>query len=443
MNPRIEDLCEKVLRDLTKMGASDASVLVVRSRERVVRFSDNKVTVAKTLSTTSLDVYLCKDAKMVTSSTSDLTSEGIERFVKNLVHSCDALQPSPDYTPLPKGPFIYPSHNNFDRRLAEDGSLLIDLVKQALDLVPKNKLRLAGIMKSQTVESQILTTGDVNTKDKRTNISLSVRAIGEEGGSGHDVSCACWLDGFDHLGATKNASDLALKSSNPRAWEEGVYDVVFSPIVAADFIQQVGYAASAFEVDAGISFLSEKLNEKVATESLTLRDFGFIKDGMASRTFDDEGLPTRENIIIEKGVLKGYLHNSTTARKFGTSSTANAGVVEPRPWNLVVEGGGYDEEELLKEVKRGILVTSNWYTRFQNPRTGEYSTLPRDAAFLIVNGRVEHPIRGLRLSGSILEQMRRIAAIGKERRWVSWWEVTTPVLTPTVLVKDVLVTKPY
>lgn len=95
-----------------------------------------------------------------------------------------------------------------------------------------------------------------------------------------------------------------------------------------------------------------------------------------AKAFDDEGTPTRDNKIIEKGVLKTYLHNSTTAKKFKTETTANAGLVSPQPWNLIVEPGGKSFEDLLSEVDDGVYVTNDWYLRYQNYRTGDFSTIP-------------------------------------------------------------------
>ena len=99
---------------------------------------------------------------------------------------------------------------------------------------------------------------------------------------------------------------------------------------------------------------------------------------MLGRVFDDEGTPTQSTKIIEGGVLTSYLHNLTTAKRFKTESTGNAGWIEPDAWNLEVGHGDSGYSEMVKEMKRGMSLTSNWYTRFTNYRTGEFSTVPRD-----------------------------------------------------------------
>ena len=96
---------------------------------------------------------------------------------------------------------------------------------------------------------------------------------------------------------------------------------------------------------------------------------------------------------------------------------------------------------MIKEVKKGILITNNWYTRFQNYRSGEYSTIPRDATFLIEKGQIKHPITGVRISDALPRQLRNITAIGIDRTWIEWWEVSTPVFTPSLLINGARATK--
>jgi PmbA protein len=98
---------------------------------------------------------------------------------------------------------------------------------------------------------------------------------------------------------------------------------------------------------------------------------------------------------------------------------------------------------MVREMKHGIILTSNWYTRFTNYRTGEFSTVPRDGAYLVENGRVKKPLSGLRVSDSLERMFSSVKLLSKEREWIEWWEVDTPTLTPWVLVDGVNVTRAY
>jgi PmbA protein len=225
--------------------------------------------------------------------------------------------------------------------------------------------------------------------------------------------------------------------------EEGTFQVLMSPTVAANLLSLVGEFCSAFAVEAGTSYLLGKMGKKVASDGLDLTDHGKKEGCLEARTFDDEGQPTRSTRLIEGGVLRSYLHNLSTAKRSKTKTTGNAGLIEPGPWNLEVGSGDSGYEEMLAEMKRGLILTSNWYTRFKNYRTGEFSTVPRDGTYLVETGEVRAPIKGIRISDSLERMFSSIRLLSKNREWVEWWEVETPVLCPWVLVDGVTVTKAY
>jgi PmbA protein len=173
----------------------------------------------------------------------------------------------------------------------------------------------------------------------------------------------------------------------------------------------------------------------------TLRDNPRFPGSPGSHLFDDEGCPTREVTLIDEGVLRSYLHSSYTAAKLGGSLTGSAYIATPTgtipiAQSLIIDPGDYTLEEMIREVREGILVTNNWYTRFQNYLTGDFSTIPRDGTFKIENGEVSGSIEGLRISDNMLRILSSIAGITGQRKWVRRWDAETPTLSPYILVKD-------
>jgi PmbA protein len=198
---------------------------------------------------------------------------------------------------------------------------------------------------------------------------------------------------------------------------------------------------SAFSILIQQSVFVNRLGQKVAPENVTLKDNPSAYS-MANRIFDDEGVPTRENVFIDHGVLKTYLHNTSTAKIFKTETTANAGLVAPNAWSIEMDSGDMRREELFKHVKRGLYLTNTWYTRFQNYAKGDFSTIPRDGIFLIEKGEIKQSLKDLRISDNALSLLGNIAGISKERQHVHWWgEADPPSLSPYVLIKDVHITK--
>ena len=112
----------------------------------------------------------------------------------------------------------------------------------------------------------------------------------------------------------------------------------------------------------------------------------------------------------------------------------------PAPHNILLSPGDDSFDDLIDKAHNGLYLTNNWYTRFQNHRTGDFSTIVRDGAFRIANGKLAQPVKGLRLSDNMTRIIQSIGALSKERRWIKWWEVNTPTLTPFALAEGAGIT---
>ena len=128
----------------------------------------------------------------------------------------------------------------------------------------------------------------------------------------------------------------------------------------------------------------------------------------------------------------------------GNSDLVGIGVgtkmMVPANTNIVFNNGDHSFDELLDTSRKTIYVTCNWYTRFTSRISTEYSTIPRDAAFIVENGELSTPIKNFRISDNMLRQFANIDAMGNNRVQIKWWEVPTPTWIPCLRVKDCRVT---
>lgn len=436
---KLEELCDLALSEAKNLGCTDVSVIGASSDDSQVRFSNNSISLVNNVRNFILEVYISKDRKRVLGATYNPREEGIKKFLRNLLASCQALPGSESYTPLPGGPFIYHGTANFDPKVQD--AELVEYVNTGIDQALRaGAKRVSGSLNAESSEIAIRTSAGARGLDKQSGLFLNVRAFSEDNASGHGLSCSSYVSDFDAAAAGQKAGEFAKRSLNPEQIPEGVYNVVFSPTVIANILP-VAQEASAFSIESGTSILGDKLEERVAIQTVSIDDFGVYHRGIGGRIFDDEGTPTKQTSIIQKGVFRNMLHNSTTARKFGSKTTGNAGIIAPHPFTIVFEKGTMALDDIIRETKSGVYVTNNWYTRYQNYRTGEYSTVPRDAAFLIVDGEVKAPIAGFRISDSIPRQLSNIEMISKDREWIKWWEVDTPTLAPAMMISGVRITR--
>ncbi len=414
-------------------------VLLVSWRELRVKFYNNRVAVSELEEADAAKLYAVKSRRHALVGVEDLSERGLEAALRSL---SAALESSPEVRrpPLPP-PSKYEHNGDYDGGVldADAAGIVEAAIGSALS---SGARRVAGVLELGLLDLAIRTSSGVDQLDRRSYALLNVRAFSGEG-SGQGLSVSTASRRLDPEGAGSRAASVSTMARGSCSVEPGEYDVILSPIAAADLIQHVGMAASAYSVSSGFSFLEGALGSRISPDWFSLVDHGQIVDGVGSRSFDDEGVPTRRNAIIDGGILRTYLHNTTTAAEFGSETTGNAGIIEPGPWNLEVSPGDSDLEEMVREVRRGLMVTSNWYTRFQNYRTGDYSTLPRDTTPLIEGGEIKCSARGVRLSSNLLRDLANVQMASRRREWVKWWEVEVPVLTPYLLIRGVGVTSAF
>ncbi len=166
----------------------------------------------------------------------------------------------------------------------------------------------------------------------------------------------------------------------------------------------------------GSSAFSGKINQQVAHSSVTVIDDGTIPNRRGSLNIDDEGNPTQKNILIENGILKGYLFDELNARLMNTKSTGNgrresfAASPLPRMTNTYMLGGKYTHDEIISSVKHGIYATS--FEGGQVDITSGKFVFNATVAWMIENGKVTYPIKGCALVGSGPECLKYVTMVG-------------------------------
>jgi PmbA protein len=437
-----EELVNFAAEEAIKNGAEDVAVIGSLQKTRMVRFYNNKIAVMKAWRNLGISMMITLKKRKLVSRFDEISPEKLVESVKEIIKLAEKSKPNYDYVPLPRGPFNY-ANRDYNQDLANlPGEDLVGYAEMAIEgALQEGAKRVAGTLICNSEDIALKTSADVFAKDNMSSLEIFVRAFVEKESSGQGVSCSTNITNFKPKIAGIEAAKIAKMTKNPKTIKSGRYDVIFGPCIFANLMNNVMEAASAFNVDAGLSFLNNEIGSDVATSNFTIADDGTVKDGLNSRVFDDEGIPTRKNVVIEQGKLKNLLHNTSTAKKFKTSSTGNAGWITPSAWNIVIENGSYKENELFEELKNGLYVTNNWYTRFQDYRNGDFSTVCRDGIFEIKNGEIIASIKNIRISDNFPRILKNIGPISNNRYWIRWWEVVTPTFTPFALVKNIGITK--
>jgi PmbA protein len=192
--------------------------------------------------------------------------------------------------------------------------------------------------------------------------------------------------------------------------------IVFDPETAAELMGHLFRAVSGYSVFRNATFLKDRVGETVASPLLTLVDEGRRPRGLGSRPFDGEGLPTRRNVPIERGVLRAFLCDSYAARKIGGTPTGVArrgvgGAPSVGSSNLFFEAGQTPPEQIVGEVDRGLLVT-DLIGFGVDLVSGDFSQ--GAAGHWIEKGQLAHPVHEITIAGNLKQMLMDVDAVGTD-----------------------------
>jgi len=429
---------------LLEKGADDVIIEIGEQENNQIKFSNNKISTTKTWVELGAGIFATFKKKIITTNLNEISKESADRAVKNIILLEKAIKPNENFYGIAQGPFKYKKIKDlYDQKIKNLGEKSIEIVESGInEALKEGAVRNGGLLETTTNYNYLLTSGNVEATDQSSNIHFSIRSFTDKDASGHGVASSNTIKNFDYKEAARHAANIAVMAKNPKRISAGAYDLIFEPLPLANMLEVITSSASVFSVEAGLSPLAGKIGKQIGNKIVTIYDEGNLQNGLASSKFDDEGVPTRKTTVVDKGILKTYLHNTSTARRYRVKTTANAGLISPNPSNIVLKPGNYKKEELFKSVKKGLYITNLWYTRFQNYVTGDFSTIPRDGIFLIENGKITNSVKEIRISDNILNIIKNMALIGKVPKQISSWEIDTHVKTPYAVVKNIKITKP-
>jgi PmbA protein len=176
-------------------------------------------------------------------------------------------------------------------------------------------------------------------------------------------------------------------------------------------------AVNGERVLQGASFLAKMMDQRIAAESVTIVDDGTREKAMASAPFDGEGVPTQKRVIVERGVLRGFLYNTAVAKRAGVKSTGNAsrggfdGLPGIGPHNFTMAAGTAKFDDIVAATQTGLLLKS--VTGYGiNPVNGHFSG--GAAGFWIENGKIAFPVQGLTIAGTADEILNGIDMVADD-----------------------------
>ncbi len=414
-----------------------AAVKVTRSNITQVRFSNNKIDITNTWDEESASVFLAKNGRTFVFELR--YEEDLERILAKALGTLEKIEKNPDFISLNDKKNTFRKKSIKGKKLMEiDGPTFVE---DFIDGIRPFVKRAGGVFYKRDVEEWVKT--PFNSGSERLfGVELVARTFNDSDYPVQTSIATSSDDDFDKvMSQDKELLELSRNIRNIKEGREGKFNVIFSPLCFASIVSYTVPMASAFQVDMGMSVFADRMGERLGSSSLTIYDDPTDETMFNSKTFDDEGSPTRKTPVIERGIVRSYLHNFSTASKYKTETTGNAGIVSPLPWQIAVEPGNEDVQDMIASMKSGLFINNTWYTRFQDYREGIFSTIPRDGIFYIENGEIKESWMGIRISDSLPHIYRNIEGISRETKKVKWWDETMHTKSPYVEVADVNISR--
>ena len=312
-----------------------------------------------------------------------------------------------------------------------DNQAIIDLLNQMDAQARKQDNRVKKVicsLVSSQEEIMVAATDGVFAADIRPMVKLSIQVIcvddkdrmemGYAGGGGRillkDVFKAGFADDF-----VEQAIHGALINLQAKAAPAGEMPVVLGAGWPGVLLHEaVGHGLEGDFNRKGSSAFSGKVGEQVTSKACTIIDSGVLPNRRGSLNIDDEGTPSQENVLIENGILRGYMQDKLNARLMGVPTTGNgrresfAHLPMPRMTNTYMLGGDYDPEEIIASVDRGLYAVN--FSGGQVDITNGKFVFSASEAYMIENGKVTHPVKGATLIGDGPAAMQQVSMVGKD-----------------------------
>ena len=427
-------------------GATDAECTLAEGEEFSARVRMRSLENLTDAGSRGAGLRVLKGRRAGSSYTSDLSSEGIRKMVASALEIA-AISTEDPHADLPEASEL--GSLTGDLQLYSDDIASIDAsrrIQQALEAEeaalsadPRITNSNGASFDSYSGERVFANSRGFVGSYKVSTCSLSASPVAREGDSMERDFWFSYARSYAKLESPaaigRHAAERTLRRLGARKVATHKVPVIFDPLTARGLIGNIFEALDGEAIYRNASFLAGKAGERVASENVTIIDDGTIPGLFGTSPFDDEGVPTRRTVVIDRGVLRSYLLNTYTARKLGLRTTGNAaraitGNASIGHGNLFLEKGERTPEEIIRGIRKGLYVTELIGSGV-NIVTGDYS---RGAAGLwIENGEFAYPVSEITIASNLGQMLMDIQAAGSDL------EFRGSLASPTLLIGEMTV----
>lgn len=435
---KLLNLAESLVKYGRNHGADEIEVSIDTSTEFSVNVLKGEIEKLVEAGSKGLGIRIIKDKKTATVSSSDFNNETLHHLIDDAIKRAELSSPDP-FAGLPQLEsetkiVAAKELHIFDRQIAElTPEKKIELARQTEAICFKDgriKNSYGATFGSYVGDTMLVNSYGFTGSYEQTSCSLGVYLQAGEGD--HKVEDG-WFEGeryFSKLWTPEQIATMAIHRVTRLIGAKKIatqnVPVVLESSMSPNILAFLYQCVNGNAIYMKRSFLVDKIGEKIANENVTIIDDGLLPGAPGTKPFDGEGVPSRKNVVVDRGVLKSYLMDTYSARKLNMKSTGNAS----GPNNFYLEQGSYTPEEIIKSVDNGLLLTGTM-GQGTNQVTGDFS---RGAfGMWIEKGEIAYPVSEITISSNLAQMLMNIDMIGNDLRF------TGSICGPTVRIKEMTV----
>ncbi|CAD5252523.1 MULTISPECIES: TldD/PmbA family protein [Imperialibacter] len=410
-----KDEARAILEKVMKFSKADACEANLNgSNGGNIRYARNTVSTAGENSDVTLVVQSNFGKKSGTATVNEFDDASLEKVVRRSEELAQLAPENPEFM----GPLEQQTYGESKTYAEATAKITPEYRAQAaansINPAAAKDVTAAGFLEDSYGFASMMNTKGLFAYNRSTNVNFTVTMRTNDGlGSGWATRDYNDVSKLDTAEASKIAIEKAVKSSTAKAIEPGKYTVILEPAAASDLLQNMLFSMGARQADEGRSFLAKKgggtkLGEKIVDERVNIYTDPFNTEVPAS-PWTQDGQARKKMDILKNGVVSNMFYDRYWAEKQGVAPV-------PFPGNAIMEGGTASLEDMIKDTKKGILVTRFWYIRTVDPQTLLYTGLTRDGTFYIENGKIAYPVKNFRFNESPVIMLNNLETLGKQVR---------------------------
>jgi PmbA protein len=427
-------------------GAEAAEVFLSSGTEFSVKVFNREIDSVVSAESRGVGIRTLQDTRVGFAYTSDLSPASLDALADEALrngrynHADEANQLPPVAAAEPLDNLYSPGLDRIDPQRKIQFALDLERLTTSSD--PRVKRVSDSVYTDGSGHVELANSLGLDAVFDRTVAYAMVEAIAEQDSemqSGYAFTYGRDLDALKLEATAKEAAERAAGLLGAARVPTAKVPVVLDPYAGAMIL---GLLTNSFSGDAVLkrrSLLAGKVGQAVASGIVSIIDDARLPDGLASRPFDGEGVPTRRNELVKAGILQGFLHNTYTARRSGAVSTGSAvrsykSVPEVGVSNLVLQPGSLSRMELLRRVGEGLYVAQLHGLHTVNTVSGEFSL--GLTGHWIRGGELAQPVRELTIAGNLIELLQKVIGLANDPRFTFAGGFCG---SPTVLIEELSV----